>query len=124
MICSGALEVLSIIEDEHLLENARVLGKHAADSLRALHSPWIAEVRAVGLLLGIELATDFATRCPLPAGKAPSVFMVERLHEVGLLTIPSGTHVLRWLPPLNVQAADVDEAVRLLSSVLASLPQP
>lgn len=124
LICAGALEVLSIIEDENLLENVRNQGRYAVNALRALQSPWIREVRGVGLMLGIELAADFATRCALPAGKAPSIYMVERLHTEGLLTIPSGTHILRWLPPLNVQTADVDKAVRILSSVLASLPSP
>ncbi|RFC45408.1 MAG: acetylornithine aminotransferase/acetylornithine/N-succinyldiaminopimelate aminotransferase [Verrucomicrobia bacterium] len=122
LICAGALEVLSIIEDERLLENARNQGRHAVEALRALQSPWIREVRGVGLMLGIELAADFGSRCALPAGKAPSIYMVERLHEAGLLTIPSGTHILRWLPPLNVQTTEVEEAVRILSSVLASLP--
>jgi len=59
----------------------------------------------------------------LPAGKAPSIFLVERLHEAGLLTIPSGTHTLRWLPPLNVSETDIDEAIRILGGVLAALPQ-
>ena len=123
LICSGALEVIAVIEEEHLLENARVQGRHAVESLRALNSPWIREIRGVGLLLGIELVADFGSRCALPSGKSPSVYMVERLHDAGLLTIPSGTHTLRWLPPLNVQSVDVDEAVRILSGVLNSLPK-
>jgi predicted acetylornithine/succinylornithine family transaminase len=123
LICSGALEVISVIEDEHLLENARVQGRLAVESLRALESPWIREIRGVGLLLGIELVADFGARCGLPAGKSPSIYMVERLHDAGLLTIPSGTHTLRWLPPLNVRSCEVDEAVRILSGVLDSLPR-
>jgi acetylornithine aminotransferase/acetylornithine/N-succinyldiaminopimelate aminotransferase len=120
LICAGALEVLSVIEEERLLENARQQGQRALEALRGLGSPWIREVRGVGLMLGIELVADFATRRALPQGKAPSIFMVECLHEAGLLTIPSGTHILRWLPPLNVKASEVDEAVRILSSVLGS----
>lgn len=123
LICSGALEVIAVIEEERLLENARVQGRHAVESLRALNSPWIREIRGVGLLLGIELAADFGSRCALPSGKSPSIYMVERLHDAGLLTIPSGTHTLRWLPPLNVVPGDVDEAVRILSGVLDSLPK-
>lgn len=123
LICSGALEVLAVIEDERLLENARVQGRRAVDLLRGLNSSWIKEVRGVGLLLGIELAADFGARCALPSGKSPSIYMVERLHDAGLLTIPSGTHTLRWLPPLNVQSGEVDKAVRVLSGVLDSLPK-
>jgi hypothetical protein len=53
LICAGALEVLAVIEEEHLLENARAQGERALASLEALASPWIREVRGVGLLLGI-----------------------------------------------------------------------
>ncbi len=123
LICAGALEVLAVIEEEHLLENARVQGRRAVASLEALASPWIRDVRGVGLLLGIELSADFAAQGGLPPGKTPSLFLVERLHEAGLLTIPSGTHTIRWLPPLTVTAAEVDEAVGILSRVLASLPR-
>lgn len=121
LICAGALEVLSVIEDEHLLENAKNLGAYILESLRGLHSPWIREVRGVGLMIGIELSPDFTSRCGLSSGKAPSLYMVERLHAAGMLSIPSGTHILRWLPPLNLTKRDVDEAVGILSAVLSSL---
>jgi acetylornithine/N-succinyldiaminopimelate aminotransferase len=122
LICSGALEVLAVVEEEHLLANARDQGLRATDALQRLASPLIREIRGVGLLLGIELAADFATRCGLPPGKAPSLFLVERLQQAGLLSIPSGTHTIRWLPPLNVSAVEVNEAVGILSAVLSALP--
>jgi acetylornithine/succinyldiaminopimelate/putrescine aminotransferase len=46
---------------------------------------------------------------------------VEALHAAGLLTIPSGTHALRWLPPLNVTAAEIDEAAGIFARLLAAL---
>jgi len=120
LVCAGASEVLALIEEEGLLENARTLGAHALGALSTLH-PLIAEARGVGLMLGIELVSDFAERAQLPPGKAPCLFMVERLHEAGLLTIPSGTHAIRWLPPLNVTLAEVDEAIGILQGALAPL---
>jgi acetylornithine/N-succinyldiaminopimelate aminotransferase len=122
LICSGALEVLAVVEEEGLLENARIQGERAVAAIGALASPWIREIRGVGLLIGIELTADFAAQCGLPPGKAPSLFLVDRLQEMGLLSIPSGTHTIRWLPPLNVTSAEVEEAVAILSGVLASLP--
>jgi len=121
LVCAGANEVLAVIEEEGMLANARALGPYAQAAINALHSPWIKEVRGVGLLLGIEFIPDFPDRAKLPAGKAPCLFMVERLHTAGLLTVPSGTHALRWLPPLNVTRAAIDEAVEILSGVLAAL---
>ena len=104
-----------------MLANAKALGAHALTVLRAILSPLIAEVRGLGLMLGIELAGDFAQRAKLPEGKSPSLFLVEGLHEAGLLTIPSGTHAVRWLPALNVKRAEIDEAVAILARVLGAL---
>ena len=121
LVCAGANEVLAVIEEEGMLANAKALGAHALTVLRAILSPLIAEVRGLGLMLGIELAGDFAQRAKLPEGKSPSLFLVERLHDAGLLTIPSGTHAVRWLPALNVKRAEIDEAVAILARVLGAL---
>ncbi len=121
LVCAGANEVLAVIEEEGMLQNASVIGAHALEVLRAIPSPLIKEVRGLGLMIGIELATDFEARAKVPAGKAPSLWLVERLHEAGLLTIPSGTHALRWLPALNVTRAEIDEAAAILARVLGAL---
>jgi predicted acetylornithine/succinylornithine family transaminase len=117
LVCAGALEVLRIIEEEGLLENARTLGVYAREAIGQLGSPLIAEVRGIGLMLGIELAADFADRTASGA-RPPSLWMVDRLHEAGLLSIPSGTHAIRWLPPLNVTREEVARAVDILADVL------
>ena len=122
LVSAGANEVLAVIEEEGMLENARTLGAHALAALRALGSPLVVDARGVGLMLAVELAPDFAARVPtLPAGQAPALCLVEALHTAGLLTVPSGTHALRWLPPLNVARAEIDEAVEILRATLARL---
>lgn len=120
LVCAGASAVLTVIEEEGMLANARTVGAHALKVLQGLGSPLIEQVRGVGLMLGITLVQDFAQRAKLPEGKMPSIYMVEQLHEAGLLVIPSGTHALRWLPPLNVTAAQIDEAAAILARVLAA----
>jgi predicted acetylornithine/succinylornithine family transaminase len=117
LVCTGALEVLRVIEEEGLLENARVLGAYAKEAIEGLGSPLIAEVRGLGLMLGIELVGNFAARTG-SGTRAPSLWMVDRLHEAGMLTIPSGTHAIRWLPPLNVTRGEVGLAVDILAGVL------
>ncbi len=121
LVCAGANEVLAVIEEEGMLANAKALGAHALAVLRGLASPFIKEVRGLGLMIGIELMPDFAQRAKLPEGKAPSLFVVESLHDAGLLTIPSGTHAVRWLPALNVTRAEIDEAAAILARLLGSL---
>jgi len=119
LVSSGANEVLTVIEEEGMLENARVLGPHAVAAIEALRSPWIKEVRGVGLMVAFELIADFAARVPAAKKRAPSLLVVDALHEAGLLTVPSGTHAVRWLPPLNVSRAEIDEAAEILRAVLA-----
>ncbi len=121
LVCAGANEVLSVIEEEGMLENARVIGAHALTVLRAIASPLIKEVRGLGLMIGVELVPDFSERAKLPGGKAPSLWLVERLHDAGLLTIPSATHALRWLPALNVKREEIDEAAAILARVLGAM---
>jgi predicted acetylornithine/succinylornithine family transaminase len=121
LVCAGANEVLAVIEEEGMLANAKALGAHALTVLRAIPSSLIADVRGLGLMLAFELAPDFATRVKMPDGKVPSIFLVEKLHDAGLLTIPSGTHAVRWLPALNVKQAEIDEAAAILARVLAAL---
>ncbi len=113
LACAVANTVLSIVEEEGLLARARELGAYAQEALRALNAPQIKEVRGVGLMLGVELH-------PLADGSAPIPTLLPKLHAAGLLSIPSGTHALRWLPPLNVRREEIDEAVHLLSTVLNS----
>ena len=115
LVCVGANEVLAVVEEEGMLENARTVGAYALDVLRGIKSTKIKEVRGIGLMLGIELITDFSTG----SDRAPSLWMVDQLHAAGLLVIPSGTHALRWLPPLNVTRAQIDEAAAILVRTLA-----
>ena len=122
LVCVGANEVLAAIEEEGMLENARLTGAHALEKLQALDSPLVGEVRGVGLLIAVQLVSDFGERVSLPAGRAPSLFVVDRLQAAGLLTVPSGTHALRWLPPLNVTREEIDRAAEIVREVFAQLP--
>ena len=121
--CAVALATFDVIEGEQLLENAARMGSLAKQSVEALCSPWIQEVRGVGLMLGIQLsASSIAERPGLrESERSPALQMVDRLQTAGLLTVPAGTHVIRWLPPLNVSEADVRRAVVVLGEVLQSL---
>lgn len=120
LVCAGALEVLDIIESEGLLENAKAIGAYAKTALEGISSPLLKEIRGIGLMLGIELSENFVKQAKT-GERAPSLFLCDRLHEAGMLNVPSGTHALRWLPPLNVTRAEVGEAVDILRRVLAAL---
>jgi acetylornithine/N-succinyldiaminopimelate aminotransferase len=120
LACVTSLAVLETIQQEGLLENARTLGDYAKKQLSVL--PGVKEVRGMGLMLGIELGEEFA---PLAVdGKTSSQVTVVASMQNGLLTVPAGPSVLRWLPPLNVSRAEIDEAVSILAKTLEEIRPP
>jgi 4-aminobutyrate aminotransferase len=116
--CAAALETLAIIEEERLVDNAAVQGAYFLERLRALreHHPLIGDVRGQGLLVGVELVTDRATK--QPAIEAAEDVLYAAL-ERGLSFKTTMGNVLTLTPPLTVTRADIDHAVRILDESLA-----
>jgi predicted acetylornithine/succinylornithine family transaminase len=92
-----------------LLERVRALGDHFERRLRALAlaHPLIVEVRGAGLMRGLELRVDAAP-------------VVDLARARGLLVNRTNERVVRLLPPLTIEAAEIDRAVEVLDGVLAS----
>jgi len=105
LACSVALAVLEKIEQDGLMAQARTQGDYFIRELRKV--PGVKEVRGLGLMVGVELAVE-----------AKPVILKMAAH--GLLGVIAGTHVVRFLPALNVTRAEVDEAVEKLRRTLAA----
>lgn len=116
------LTTLEIIEEEHLQENARVVGTYFKERLAELQErhPLIGDVRGSGLMLGVELVRDRTT-------KVPATQEAKRIHEGtkdrGLLLGRGGLfgNVLRIKPPLCITKADIDFAVDCLDETICSI---
>jgi acetylornithine aminotransferase/acetylornithine/N-succinyldiaminopimelate aminotransferase len=117
LACAAAMAVLATIDEQDLVGNARTLGVYARERLMAI--PGVGAVRGIGLMLGIEIVQEFARITP--SGKLPSQIVVTELMRNGLLSVPAGPTVIRWLPALNVSKAEVDEAIQILSTTLHDL---
>jgi acetylornithine/succinyldiaminopimelate/putrescine aminotransferase len=87
------------------------------ETIRSWNLPVIQEVRGAGLLLGVRLDPEFI---PVPEGKTPALVVVSKLMEDGLLVPPAGPNTFRLLPPLNVNEAEIDEALEIVRGVLGS----
>ena len=119
--CAAGLAVLETIREERLLENAEARGAELRAGLEriAAEDDRIGDVRGPGLMVGVEFVRDRATR--EPDGTSP-----ERLSaaaaDAGLLVLTCGRHheVVRWIPPLDVTAAEISEAVEIFGETLAS----
>lgn len=117
---AAALAVLEVVDEEGLQENARVVGgrlKKGLDRLKASH-PLIGDVRGMGLMLGVELVRDRATREPATRETAD---VLEATRDLGLLVGKGGIdgNVLRIKPPLCITPADVDFAIDVLDRALS-----
>ena len=107
LACAAALATLATIEQEHLLENAVAMGTLFMDGLRKLAQkhPCIQTVRGVGLMVGAVL-------------NIPAKPVEAKLRENGLLCIATGDHVLRFVPPLVVSPAQIQQALAILDRAL------
>lgn len=103
LACSVALAVLETIEKNGLMANAQTLGDYFIKKLRQV--PGVKEVRGFGLMIGVEL----------PVESKPVLL---KMAEQGLIGVQAGTHVVRFLPALNVTHAEVDEAVEKFTRAL------
>jgi len=106
LACAVALTVLDVVEREKLADNIRARGEELKQGLQKLAAGHgIKEVRGYGGLIGMVLAEE-------PAA------VVARLTKAGLILIPAANNTVRFLPPLNVTAEEIAEALRIVQESL------
>lgn len=108
---AAARAALQVIQEEHLVENAAVLGEYLLEKLAEIPSPFIKEVRGKGLLIGVELVEK--------AGGARR--FCEQLMSKGILVKETHTHTIRIAPPLVVDRQTIDWAFDRFREVLLPL---
>jgi alanine-glyoxylate transaminase/(R)-3-amino-2-methylpropionate-pyruvate transaminase len=118
---AAGLAVLDVIDEEGLQENARVVGgrlKAGLQRLQAAHR-LIGDVRGMGLMLGVELVRDRATKEP---AKQETLDVLDAMRELGALIGKGGLdgNVLRMKPPMCITAADADFALDALDRALTA----
>jgi 4-aminobutyrate aminotransferase len=122
--CAAGLAVLETIESEGLVANAAARGAELRAGLEriAAEDDRIGDVRGPGLMVGVEFVRDRATR-------EPDGSIADRLSAAcadnGLLVLTCGAQheVVRWIPPLDVTAAEISEGVEIFGETLASIPR-
>lgn len=118
--CAAALATLGVIEEEGLVENARLRGEALIGGLRDLGSrtPGVGDVRGIGLMAAVEFSK--------PNGKPDPELALQVLRysvEQGLLLLPCGTsgNVVRFIPPLIVDDSQVAEGLEMFSHAVERL---
>ena len=124
LACAVALKILELIETERLDENARKLGdwmKHELEKLAAKYPRVVKRARGFGFMLGLELMEREIIPAFAASDKTAAVQFVNRLHQIGVLTIPAGMQIVRLLPPLNLKPQEAGEGISKIEEVVKSL---
>lgn len=114
LACRVGCTVVDIIEQQGLVDNARQQGQHLLERLRAVlgDNPQVLEIRGRGLMVGIELKDAIPDLTRLAA------------HDHRLLINVTRGKVIRLLPPLILDAAEVESIVQGIAAVLRDVALP
>lgn len=111
LACAAGNAVMRAIDEEKLLENTKTMGDYLKQGLEGLQQKYpslIKTVRGQGLIVGAELTL-------------PGREIVNQCLEKGAIINCTAGNVLRFVPPLNIKSAHIDEVLAILDGVLAGI---
>jgi len=118
--CAVALKNIEILQREMLFERSSEVGATTLQALQQAlnHHPNVGDIRGKGLLIGIELVADKASKEPLPVGKVNAV--IAACKEQGVIigkngaTVAGFNNVLTLSPPLNIAQEDLTKIIEVV----------
>lgn len=114
--CAAAVATIRAMKEEHLVENTLARGAQLLTGLLKLQNdfPAMGDVRGLGLMV----ATEFSKNGEPDTDTSKAV--VRAAFERGLMLLTCGTYdnVIRWIPPLVVSEAEIDEALKIFAGAL------
>lgn len=121
---AAGLAVLDVIAEERLVEQARQRGEYLLARLRELQTrhEQIGEVRGRGLLVGLELVEDRASRRPANAlGAAVTAECLRRGLSMNIVRAGANANCFRMAPPLTITEAEIDTAIEILDEAIRTV---
>jgi 4-aminobutyrate aminotransferase len=115
---AAALTTLRLVEDG-MIENAARMGEYFRQQVRQMmdRHPTIGDVRGKGLMVGMELVTDRATKEP---ARHVLKDLLQTAFERGLLLLPCGVSTIRFMPALNISKEMADEGLDIFDQALTA----
>ena len=108
LVCAAGVATLQLLADESLHLQAAQKGERFQQRVRGLGMSQIREVRGRGLLLAVEL-------------KKPATPVIKAMQERGVLVLPAGGTVIRFLPSILIEDAQLDEGIDVLSDAIRGM---
>jgi [amino-group carrier protein]-gamma-(L-lysyl/L-ornithyl)-L-glutamate aminotransferase len=105
LVCAAGVATLQVLADERLHALAAGKGERFKQRVRDLGLSQIREVRGRGLLLAVEL-------------KKPATPVIKAMQERGVLVLPAGGTVIRFLPSILIEDAQLDEGIDVLAEAV------
>jgi len=105
LVCAAGAATLRVLADETLHARAAKAGTRFQERVRDLRLPQIREVRGRGLMQAVEL-------------KKPVTPVIKAMQEAGVLVLPAGGTVIRFLPSILIEDAQLDEGIDALAEAL------
>jgi len=105
LVCAAGVATLRVLADERLHTRAGEKGERFQQRVRELGLSQIREVRGRGLLLAVEL-------------KKPATPVIRAMQERGVLVLPAGGTVIRFLPSILIEDAQLDEGIEVLAEAV------
>jgi len=131
MAMGAALATLQVIEEDHLVENAAIMGEVLMDGLKKIGAtcPFVSEVRGKGLMIGIDfdrpkdsfkLKAAWDMLHKLNFGVFGQMIVIPLMQKHRILTQVAGYHteVIKFLPPMTIAQDDADWFLRAMQDVL------
>jgi 4-aminobutyrate aminotransferase len=116
--CAAGVATIRAMRDERMVENAQERGTQLMTGLRKLQEeyPQIADVRGLGLMIGTEFLVDGSPEKTKPVVKE----IVHAAEQENLLLLTCGTYdnIIRWIPPLNVTTAQIQDGLKSFGSAI------
>lgn len=123
LACATAIATLNVILRDNLTAHSKAMGALIVKEAEAMELPVLKAVRGFGFMIGFELDVALIeARFDFQAsGKLPSLWVAKLLMDAGLLVVPAGPKVFRWLAPMNTTEEEAREGLRIMSDVLGKL---
>ncbi|RMF04719.1 MAG: aminotransferase class III-fold pyridoxal phosphate-dependent enzyme [Chloroflexi bacterium] len=121
MGCAAVEATIQVIQNEGLVENAAARGRQLMDGLAEIQSrhPVVGDVRGLGLMVGTEFSQPGTNRPAPDVAKKVAAHALEQGHLI-LLTCGMYANTVRWIPPLVVTEAQIDQALQIFENAIAA----
>ncbi len=105
VLCAASLATIRVTQEEMLAERAMEMGAYFRESLESIRTSGVREIRGMGFLIGVEL-------------KGKVTPFLRGLMARGVMALPAGNTVLRFLPPLVISKEEIDIVVGHVEAIL------